>query len=295
MKKYMSLGELLVDYRSLNNITQVEFAAMLDVDIRTVNRWEKDITLIKSEKEEELVEKTFMPYQLIHNLNAAVAIPTYFDFGIRKYSLSELSNDLPDAEWFLAQADHKTKRIRSIEFESDIDNILRYTGFQYNTPKKIKRELIKEATRLLPELNLIIFDDAGYYAGHSVFFPLKFDIYQKLRNREMVEGDISLNDLVDIKNTKMPVFHNYDMAADCNENIYYIFGSAIRYIRDHAPKDYLYSSLAVRPDTLELNIKLGFKLIWEDTEEQKKLGMNFPPRWYEEKKKKKLFTNAKNN
>ena len=73
------------------------------------------------------------------------------------------------------------------------------------------------------------------------------------------------------------------MAADCNENMFYGFAAALRFFRDLKNMDYLYSSLVVRPDTREINLKLGISLIWEDFEMQKKLGMKFPPLFYEGK------------
>ena len=87
MKKYNSLGQLFIDYRAFNNMSQADFANLVEVDVRTVQRWEKDVTLIKSEKEEDIVMETLLPYQMIRNLNATISIPTYYDFKLRKYSL----------------------------------------------------------------------------------------------------------------------------------------------------------------------------------------------------------------
>lgn len=286
MKKYNSLGELLIDYRALNKISQADFAAELNVDIRTIIRWEKDITLVKSEKEEDLANSTFIPYQVIHNLNATKAIPTFYDFKLRKYSMSEISNELPDAEWFLDQMDKRTSRLRKIETENDIDNVVRHAYFLYNTEKKVSRQVIREAAKLLPELNLIIEDDAGYYAGHCVYFPLSYSAFEKLKNREIVEGDLNITDLVDHRTVEKPVFHNYEMAADNNENGYYIFGATLRFFLKQSERDYTYSALTVRHDTDQLNRKLGFHLAWEDKDEQKRLGTPCPPRFFEGNLKK---------
>ena len=84
MKKYNTIGELLIDYRSINRLSQAEFSAKLNVDIRTIQRWENNATLIKPEKEEDIVMETLLPYQLVRNLNASVPIPTFYDFRIRK-------------------------------------------------------------------------------------------------------------------------------------------------------------------------------------------------------------------
>ena len=280
MKKYNSLSELLSDYRILNNISQVDLAAKMNVDIRTVIRWEANETLIKSEKEEELVDETFIPYQVIRNLNASVAIPTFYDFSLRKYALAELSVELPDADWIKAQMDNPTKRIRTISFESDIDNIIRYAQFLYNTPKPIHKELIREAAKLLPELNLIISDSSGYYSGHCVIFPMSLSTYQKLKDREIIESQLTINDLVDYRKESCPVFHFYDITADCNENVYYLVGDFLKFFRDQPLTDYLVSSLTTRSDSYEINKQLGMNLVWEDREEQESLGTKAPPRFY---------------
>ena len=90
MKKYSSIGELLIDYRNRNKTSQIELASEIDVDIRTIQRWEKNITLLKPDKEEELGTITFIPQQLIRNLNTSNPIPTYYDFNLRKYSFSSI-------------------------------------------------------------------------------------------------------------------------------------------------------------------------------------------------------------
>jgi transcriptional regulator with XRE-family HTH domain len=264
MKKYTSLGALLTDFRNFSGISQADLGALLNVDIRTVIRWEKDETLIKTDKEEELVEITFIPYQVIRNLNASVAIPTFYDFSIRKYALSELSNDLPDADWFKSSIDVETKRIRSIHHETDIRNILRYTQHQYNTSKPIDPDLIRKAARLLPELNLILEDDAGFYAGHCVILPLKHETISKLRSRDIDEGGLTPGDLTNPWVESKSCFHGFDITADCNENVYYIIGFLLRYFRLHQQENYIYSAITSRYDSFTQVEQMGLKIVWED-------------------------------
>ena len=148
MKKYTSLGELLIDYRKINNISQTNLAANLNIDVRTVQRWEKNETLIKSEKEKDIVLETLLPYQLIRNLNAAIPISTFYDFRLRKYSLTKLNNELPDADWLKARIKDFTSRISIIESELDIDHIIKDIQLQKHSPKLIDRKLIREAVKL---------------------------------------------------------------------------------------------------------------------------------------------------
>ncbi len=281
MKKYSSLGEILFDFRNRNNISQIDLAAKFDVDIRTILRWEKNETLLKPEKEEVMVEITFIPYQVIRNLNAPVVIPTYYDFDLRKYSLSSLSNDLPDADWIKEKIDKTTRRIRAIENNTDINNIIRFTSLQKNHLKSIDKDLINAAIKLIPELNLIVTDTSGNYAGHCVYFPLSVETYEKIKNREIKEKDLKVEDLVDYKTQETPVFYCHSITADCNENFFFIIGEVLMFYRDTPLNNYIYALLTSRYDSYNMSNELGVNLIWEDKEAQKVFDMISPPRLYE--------------
>ena len=150
MKKYESIGELLNDYSGINKMSQAEFAASLNVDVRTIQRWENGSTLIKPDKEEELVNETLLPYQLIRNLNASVPIPTFYDFSLRKYSLTSITNALPEASWFKTHINVATQRLRTFNYETDIDYIEKYMKYHKIVNRNLK-EVIRESARLLPE------------------------------------------------------------------------------------------------------------------------------------------------
>jgi transcriptional regulator with XRE-family HTH domain len=281
MKKYHSLGELLRDYRDENGMSQADFAGNLNVDVRTIIRWEKNITLLKPEKEDVLVQDTLLPHQLIRNLNSLNTIPTYYDFKIRKYSLNQVSNKLPSASWFKEQIHIVTNRIRPIEFDTDIDYIMKFMEFQNKTTNCVNRHVIKEAIKLLPELNLIITDDSGYYAGHCIYFPLNTNSYKKLKNREIAENQLTVEDLVNYKAQKKPIFHTYDISVDCNDNAYYLLAAVFRFFMNFKSIDYITSSYTKRHDNLKINQEIGMKIIWEDKEEQERLGLKIPPRFLE--------------
>lgn len=280
MKKYNSLGELLIDYRKFNNQSQTDFAFKINVDVRTVQRWERDVTLIKSEKEEEIVLETLLPYQLVRNLNATVPIPTFYDFRIRKYSLNELSNELPNAHWFKEQLDIETNRLRPIDFDFDIKYITHYIDSQKDDESYVNTDLIKEAVRLAPELNFVITDDSGYYAGHSIILPIKKSAYEDLRSRKISKIDLRFEHLCLYKNEERPVFFNYDVTADCNANIFYLVCELLRFFRD-LNQEYLFCSKTERYDSYKLSIDSGMQLVWEDKELQAELGLEAAPRFME--------------
>jgi transcriptional regulator with XRE-family HTH domain len=173
MKKYSSLGELLTDYRKQYNVSQSEFAAALDVDVRSVQRWERDITLVNPAKEKQLVEVTFLPPQLIRNLNSLHPIPVYFDFDIRKYSFMELTNELPDVKWIREKIDVIDEGLKETVFPDDMVMIERYIKERYSGKNLIKRQVVEQGAKLLPQLNQTLKDHSGCYVGHMVVLPLE--------------------------------------------------------------------------------------------------------------------------
>lgn len=263
MKRYNNLGELLIDYRKLYDISQHDFAAALDVDVRTIQRWEKNATLVKFEKEADLVELTFLPHQLIRNLNAIIPIPTFFDFSIRKYSLSKLSNDLPDIQEIKNFIDFPSNQIRTINPQTDLRHIKRYVNFRYENKNIIKDDVLKQAIKLIPNANLFLTDMAGFYSGHILTLPISQEAYQKLRNRTISNNELKCSDLVNFRTQSPPVFYGYSITADSNDGAYYIIGAALKFIRDLKLKDYTYCAITNRYDSVNTVIKLGMHVIWE--------------------------------
>jgi len=280
MKKYYSLGELLIDYRMLNNVSQADFANSLNVDIRTVQRWEKNETIIKSEKEDDFVAETLLPYQLIRNLNASVVIPTFYDFNNRKYSISEIYNDIPDANWFKQDYDTSFDNIRTIDYRLDVSYLKRYLGFLKEVTKNLE-EVVQESIKLLPELNKIITDDSGYYSGHVIVFPLSKNAFERLKNKEITDEQLTVKDLVDYKTADPKIFYLYDVTTDCNNNLYYLLKTILKFIESLQTENYIICSCTLRNDTMKLNEQFGLKLIWEGQSIPKRPGLYIAKRFFE--------------
>ena len=274
MKQYHSLGELLIDYRTFNNLSQSELASKFDVDIRSVQRWESNQTLVKPDKEKDIVDVTLFPYQLIRNLNAAVPIPTYYDFRINKYALTKIAEELPEASWFKDQMANSTDRIRAFDFEKDFEYILKYMHFHKNIPNNI-RQVIRESIRLIPEMNLIVMDESGFYSGHSLVFPIAEQTYNKIKSKEMSENEITITDLVNYKTQDQVILYGFDITANCNDNIFYLFNQLLRSFRDLHNQNYLYCCTSLRYDSHKLITDFGLKVIWQEENEVNNLGLEF--------------------
>lgn len=279
MKKYNSIGELFVDCRIFKNISQSDFASKIDVDIRTIQRWERNETLVKQEKEEAIINLTLFPYQLIRNLNALKPIPTYYDFRINKYALTKNNSKLPEASWFKGQLEIKTNRIRLFNFEKDFDAILRYLRFHKEVPKNII-QVIRESINILPEMNLFITDESGFYSGHTLFFPINEQAFENLKTKKIKESELTLKDLANYKSQDRIILYGFDLSADCNDNIFYIFNQLLRFFRDLPNQNYLFCATALRYDTVKLVDDMGLEVIWEEEKEVNKLGLEVGRRFH---------------
>ncbi len=281
MKKYQHLGDLIKEYRHYNRLSQLEFAAQLDVDIRSVIRWEKSESFLGPEKEKTLASITFIPYQVIRNLNTPLQIPTFYDFDLRKYSLTAISKELPNADWIKSRIKISTDRITRIKDKKNIEPIVRFTELQKNPLKTINTQLIWEASQLFPELNMIIQDQSSYYSGHCIVFPLSQETYQKIKNKDIDENQLTSQDLVNYKTQDCPVFYCHSITADCNENVFYIIGAVLKFYQDTPLDNYLFASFTSRYDSHNMIEELGLKTVWEDELIKEKFNLIDAPRLVE--------------
>jgi len=263
MKKYDSLGELLIDYRTLNKMSQLDLASLLDVDTRTIIRWEKNETLIKPEKEKDLVEKMFIPYQVIRNLNTDNPLSVFYNPELRTYSLSALMQKA-SASWYKEDLAVESDRIHFLSKDTDVEFVEDIQEVNKNL-KPIKPELIKEAAKILPELNLVLHDQSGFYAGHITVLPIKYEAYIKIREQEMKEDSLSLTDLTSNFLHKPMVFYYYSMYADTLENAYYIMNRLLGYFKKKKFKDYVFAGITYRENKVEILREMGLKMVWEET------------------------------
>ena len=275
MKKYHSLGELLTGYREVFGISQVDLAAMVDVDVRTVQRWERDDTLVKPEKEVDLVEATFLPHQLVRNLNSTTPIPTYYDFDLRKYSLSSMDKELPDAGWIRDKIHFPSERVRTLHPEPDLENVMRYLTYREQDGRLLRKAVIREAIRILPALNLYITDETGFYSGHALVLPLKEESCRRLREREITPDRLTMEDLTDYRHSDHPFFFSYSIAADNNDNVYLLLGAILRFLKRLNEKEYTWCAITDRYDTYYMHTVVGLQVVWEDKEHLSHFGAPF--------------------
>lgn len=262
MKKYHTLGELLVDFRKNRNLTQIDFAAMLDVDVRTVIRWEKNESLIKTEKERILIENLGIPHQVIRNLNTDRPISVYFDFKRWLYSLTLLSGMVKSSKEFKTEHEFETSRIETLKDEKDFEFITYIQKNQKNcTP--LRKEVIETAARILPEINLVIRDQSGYHGGHISILPLKYEVYEAIRDQKMKENELRVQHLSSYMDDDPKVFYFYSIYSNSLDNTYYLINKMLFYFKKLVEVNYIFAGVTFQELKVERFKEMGFQVLWQ--------------------------------
>ena len=262
MKKYSTLGELLFDYRNYYRLSQYDFAAKLDVDARTVIRWEKNESLVKQEKEVDFVRILGIPHQVIRNLNTENPIPIYFDFFRRVYSFTRFSQKVLSNSVFILDPEIDTDRIHLISSEKDIE-FISYIHKLHKNYSPLKAELLLKAAQIVPELNLVLYSHSGFCAGHISILPLKYSSYLKIRNHEMLERNLDFNDLTFDLNNSPQVFYYYSLYADSVDNSYYLINRVLFHFKNTNYKEYIFAGISRVKQRIDLFKEMGLNVIWE--------------------------------
>jgi transcriptional regulator with XRE-family HTH domain len=262
MKKYTSIAKLIADYRAFHHLSQIDFAALLDIDVRTVIRWEKNETLIKTEKEKFFTENLGIPHQVMRNLNTDNPIAVYYDIKLRVYSLSGISQKILSDSKLNFEMELNTDRIHLISNHSDIQFVNNIQKMNNNS-HPIQPEILKKAAKILPELNLVLHDHSGFYAGHITILPLKYKTYLDIRNHVMREKDIRTVDLTNDLTERPLVFYFYSLYADVADNAYYLLNRMFTHFKKNKYDDYIFAGISGRRKKIELLCEMGLKVVWE--------------------------------
>lgn len=264
MKKYADLGTLLQDYRKANEMTQIDLASELEVDTRTIARWERNVTLIHPEKEEVLVERLSIPHQVIHNLNSDRPIAVFYDFDRRMYSHSIIGSLIQDAAWFKNEIEVERDRLSVLATREDTAFVHRIKAL-HSDQRPLDSRVLQEAATRLPELNLMLDDQSGFYAGQISVLPLRQSSYEMLRDQVKIEEDLSVSDL-SLRPGEGTVFYFYSVYADSMVSAFYLLADFFEYFRERKYADYLVAGITYREHTAKLWGQTGINKVWEKTE-----------------------------
>ena len=262
MKKYHSLSELLKDYREKNKLTQTELSELLNIDVRTIKRWENGSSFLSNRQEREVSEKLFIPYQVIHNLNSSRPLSIYYDIKKRVYSFNSTSLEVKDVLWFKTELPLEDELIKTISTEQDLEFISKIQALHGNE-HPLWKQLIISAARILPELNLVLKDQAGFYAGHIAILPLRKETYQKIKQRKITEDELDIKDLTSDLNSEKMVYYYYSLYADSLGHTYFLMKKMLNYFDKIKSQDYTFAGITHRKSKMLFFEKMGIKPYWK--------------------------------
>ncbi len=130
------------------------------------------------------------------------------------------------------------ERIRGIDVEYDLSYLVEYLKI----PKKQHENfsnVLREAVILLPEVNVIITDELGYYSGYELIIPISEETYKLIKTKKMHAYELTASHIVGPKFQDKPIFFGYILTADCNDNIQYLVGHLLSYFKKMNAKSYL--------------------------------------------------------
>ena len=273
MHRYESVGDLLEDFRKINEMTKCQIAEWIGVDPKSYTRWEKNRSPIHIANMDGLAEKTKIPFEVLFRLNHEY--PTIYDVVTNRYAACPFDKDYVNREilqekLFDTEEEGNLTPIRSPE---DIREVTETPFPLYYSHGGASQGVKLLSFKNLPELNLILRDPVGYYSGHLICFPLKLDYYDRLRSREIEEAHISEEGLAVPPWNEPVAIHVYSIYATCSTYVYCIMKRIVYYILLNIPDmlhpDSLVSRYAVTEDGNELCKKMDMKRVYFGHEDLK--------------------------
>jgi hypothetical protein len=191
----------------------------------------------------------------------------YFDFERWLYALTLLSSMVKSSKEFKTDEEYHTSRIVTLSDDKDFD-FINYIQKNQKNSKPLGIEVITAAAQILPDLNLVIRDQSGYHGGHISILPLKYESYKKIRDREINENQLTVNDLSRYMDEDPNVFYFYSIYSNSLDNTYYLVNKLLFYFKRPELPDYIFAGITFQKLKVERFREMGFQIIWEQIIEE---------------------------
>lgn len=223
-KLFKSIGPLIKDYRRLHTLSQETLAAGIHISVRQLQRWERDQRPILIENLHDLSEATGIPMHVCVALNADQ--PIWYSLEQRRFAYSAIEAQFLFHELFRHRQQANAGdvlKIDRITTDKHISLILACHRDIYGTEESLRRDVIKTACRILPDLNRIAFDSWGHYVGHNICLPIKLDVYRELTQQKVLEDYLTADKISDIVSLHEGCFFYYSSFAPSLDVVHQIF------------------------------------------------------------------------
>ncbi len=260
---YKSLGSLIKEYREWREISQETFAELIKISVRELQNWEANRRRARIENLHDVSELTGIPMQALVALNADQ--PVWYSLRKRFFTYSLIENaQFSSKELFISgkiSEDCTLIKTATISTEKQIDMILSCHRDLYGTKNPLQKDIIKAATGIVPDLNIIVFDYWGHYVAHRICLPIKTDIYQVLKKQNVLENYLTTEMISDIIALDEGVFFLYSTFSSNISTAYRLISGDIRVLSKIKHKDnYILASHTVTKESsiIQNNLNMTF-------------------------------------
>lgn len=211
---YQSLGTLIKEYRQWHRLSQEKLAANIGISARQLQNWENNHHSVRIDNLHDLAEATGIPMQVCVALNADQ--PVWYSLHERRASFSSIEAHYLSKEFLKYReisGNETFANSEQISKDKHISMILTCYSEILGSTKTLRKDVIKAAATILPDLNRIFFDSSGHYVGHSICLPLKKTVYQELKERTSFENFLTTEKISDIVGHQEGVFFYYSIFA----------------------------------------------------------------------------------
>jgi transcriptional regulator with XRE-family HTH domain len=281
---YKTLGALLRDYRRTHRIKQARLAKEIEIDQKTLSRWEGGSSP-GHENLLRLAQHTIFPIELL--LRLAYEIPTLYNVKSHRMAYSGFDTDfvnrkLLQKELFVGGPD---TTIEVTQARDSLAHVLRRKRQIYTEARWVADKVVGRASELAPPLNLVAHGYGQTYVGHLLVLPVNKSAYQALRSQGRRERQIELADLVDLHAPDLGALHIYSLHASTSHVAYILLQRMIIALLqswDQLEKKGCYlTRYTVTEDGLELSSKMEMREVFTDVAEHRSARTEVVPEFRE--------------
>ncbi len=237
LRRYASLGSLLLDVRTARKHTQQQMADELGVPPKTYGRWERNESRASPGHLERLSSILRLPFEVVLRLNHG--FPTLYHTGSHRFQTCTFDRDFVNQKVLREQLFDGSEegRIEPVGHGDNLGLILADRRLVFPRRLFVAQSVLSRAIDLLPELNFIVRDPKGHYAGHILSIPLAKPSVDALLAQRIQESDIKLDDLFP-GSDPLPAVHFYSLFATCSTYAYTLIRRLVTVlVRDSRFKD----------------------------------------------------------
>lgn len=261
MKKFNDIGRLLAKIQEIKGVNREEMSGWLEVDTKTLRKWLNG-SKISDDSLYKISDITKIPYEVLVRLNHN--IDTWYNIFTHRYSVCPFDKSFIDYKTVRERLYSTQERRRFVSVLEEKEELRSLDNFypQYFNYDKIEQDVFELSCTVLPKLNIILKDLRGRYNGHLFCLPLKYSSYKMLKNMELQENKLTVDDIVCDLTKEQFVLHIYSLYVSHTTYAYNIIRRLVEYIvlKSDELKNTIISRYAITDDGYDFCGQFGMEV-----------------------------------